>query len=136
MERKTFLKFLAAGVASGSLIAYLESCKKNSSAPAAPNVDFTLDLTASSNQTLLTSGGSVISNQVIIINNNGSYIALSDICTHSGCSVNYVSSSQQLNCPCHGSNFSLSGAVISGPAPSSLKQYTVAKNGNILHISG
>jgi cytochrome b6-f complex iron-sulfur subunit len=136
VERKTFLKVLTAGVASGTLIAYLESCKKNSSAPAAPIVDFTLDLTASANASLLNSGGSVVSNQVIVINNNGSYVAISDICTHAGCTVNYSSLSQPLNCPCHNSNFSLNGSVTSGPAPSSLKLYNVAKNGNTLHVTG
>src|SRR5260221_14720963 len=118
MERKTFLKILGAGVATGTLITYLESCKKNNPSTTAPTVDFTLDLTASSNSSLLTSGGYVISNQVIVINNNGSYIALSDICTHAGCSVNYDNSSGQVHCPCHNSNFSLNGSVISGPAPS------------------
>jgi cytochrome b6-f complex iron-sulfur subunit len=134
MERKEFVKFLAASVASGSLVSYLASCKKESTA--APNVDFTLDLTASANAMLLTSGGSLVSNKVIVINNSGSYVALSDECTHEGCAVSYNSSSNNLQCPCHGGVFSISGSVVSGPPPKSLKQYTVSKNGNSLHISG
>ncbi len=136
MERKDFFKIIIASVAAGSMISYLEGCKKSNSGLDAPSVDFTLDISQSANSTLQNSGGSLVSNQVIIINNGGNYVALSDICTHQGCSVGYDSSRQKINCPCHGASFNLSGAVLGGPTSSSLKQYTVSKNGNILHISG
>ncbi|MCX6291566.1 MAG: Rieske (2Fe-2S) protein [Bacteroidetes bacterium] len=136
MERKTFIRFLGASVATGSLIAFLDACQKNNPAPVSPSVDFTVDLSASANAALQNSGGSLVNNQVIIINNNGTYVALSDVCTHQGCSVGYDSASKQLNCPCHGASFNLSGAVLGGPAPSSLKQYSVSKNGSTLHITG
>jgi cytochrome b6-f complex iron-sulfur subunit len=136
MERKDFLKVLALSAAGGSLISFLASCKKNDPAPAAATVDFTIDLSASSNAALSSPGGTVISNQIIIINNNGTYIGLSDICTHQGCSLTYSPSSQHLQCSCHGGVFSLNGSVVSGPPPSSLKQYAVTRNGNILHITG
>lgn len=136
MERKYFFKVLTAGIVSGTLITYLESCKKNNDVTPAPSVDFTLDLSSSSNAALLSAGGSVVSNSVLVINNNGNYIALSDICTHQGCSVGYNRSSQKVNCPCHGAVYGLTGAVEAGPAPSSLKKYSVSQNGNSLHIFG
>jgi len=136
MERKDFFKFLVGGVATGSILVYLESCKKNDSSINAPTVDFTLDLTSSANAALLSSGGSLVSNQVLIINNGGNYVAFSDICTHAGCAVGYNSSTNQIKCPCHGAVYKMDGTVASGPAPSSLKQYTVEKNVNILHIHG
>jgi cytochrome b6-f complex iron-sulfur subunit len=136
MERKTFIKFLGASVATGSLIAFLDACNKSNPAPAAPVVDFSLDLNMASNAALQHNGGSLVSNEVIIINNNGSYVALSDICTHQGCAVNYDGSAKQIVCPCHGASYNLSGAVLGGPAPSSLKQFTVTRNGNSLHITG
>src|SRR6185436_12032719 len=107
MERKEFVKFLAAITASGSLVSYLASCKKESTAP---NVDFTLDLSDSANSALLTNGGSIVSNRVIVINNSGSYVALSDECTHEGCALSYSSASNHLECPCHGGIFSISGS--------------------------
>jgi cytochrome b6-f complex iron-sulfur subunit len=136
MERKTFLKFLTASVASGSLISYLESCKKDSSAPAAPSADFTIDISTSQYSSLQTPGNSTVKDQVIVINNNGNFVALSDICTHEGCSLVYQSNSQHIYCSCHGGTFSLSGSVISGPPPSALKVYNVAKNGTVLHVTG
>jgi Rieske Fe-S protein len=50
--------------------------------------------------------------------------ALSDICTHAGCSVSYDRINKVINCPCHGSRYSITGTVLRGPAQSPLKQYT------------
>jgi Rieske Fe-S protein len=55
---------------------------------------------------------------------NGLY-AMSSICTHQGCPTNVVGGTTQpgLYCPCHGSLFSATGAVIRGPARLALEHY-------------
>ncbi len=135
MERKDFLKatFAACGL---SLLpaAVLESCTKASTA-APSNVNFTLDLTASANAALNNIGGSLVSNSILIIRSGAStFTALSAICTHEGCSVNYNSSAKDVVCPCHGGVYNITGAVVSGPPPSALATYTVTQNGNIITI--
>jgi cytochrome b6-f complex iron-sulfur subunit len=62
--------------------------------------------------------------------------AVSDICTHAGCSVLYDKTGKVLNCPCHGSRFSLLGAVIRGPASRPLRSYPAQLDGttNVLTI--
>ncbi len=57
--------------------------------------------------------------------------ALSAVCTHQGCTCEIQSGSAPLYCPCHGSEFSISGVVVRGPARSSLRVYqaTVDANG-------
>jgi cytochrome b6-f complex iron-sulfur subunit len=50
--------------------------------------------------------------------------AVSNICTHAGCTVAYIRSTRILACPCHGSQFSLTGAVLNGPATEALQRYT------------
>jgi cytochrome b6-f complex iron-sulfur subunit len=40
--------------------------------------------------------------------------AISAVCTHLGCVVNYTSN--QFECPCHGSQFNAAGYVVKGPA--------------------
>jgi len=65
---------------------------------------------------------------VIIRTDATSFTALSNICTHAGCAVRFDGSSK-LNCPCHGSSFALSGAVLRGPATRPLKTYTVTFDG-------
>ena len=115
--------------------AFLESCQK--SAVSAPTVNFTLDLSSSANASLTNVGGHVYSNGVIVVKSTvNTYAALSQACTHQGCTVNYSSSGNRFVCPCHGGEFDINGNVVAGPPPSSLKKYTVTQNGSILTIQG
>ena len=58
----------------------------------------------------------------VIRNADGSFYALSSVCTHLGCMTRYVPESAQVACPCHGSRFSLEGQVTGGPAPRPLRR--------------
>ena len=49
---------------------------------------------------------------------NDKYLALRMYCTHKGCEVNLTP--DKFICPCHNSQFSLQGDVLSGPAKQSL----------------
>ena len=81
-------------------------------------------------------GGFAYTGNIIVIRSGeNSYIALSKICTHEGCTVTYNHANSQLPCDCHGSVFSSSGAVVNGPAQSNLKTYSVKKEGDILTIT-
>ena len=66
-----------------------------------------------------------------------SFKALSRICTHQGCTINWQNSASKFKCPCHGSEFNQSGSVIKGPASSSLQSFTTQFDSqtNILTIS-
>jgi len=136
MERKDFLKktFAMCGLAMIPA-GVLESCNKaNTAAPT--NVNFTVDLSSSANAALTNVGGYLISNSVILIHvQPGVFNAFSDICTHQGCSVVYNATSDKISCPCHGGLYNPNtGAVVSGPPPSALKQYTVTQSGSVLTI--
>lgn len=61
---------------------------------------------------------------VVVRTSATALVALSDVCTHQGCNVRYDRVGKVLNCPCHGSRFSLSGTVLRGPATTPLKNYT------------
>ena len=52
----------------------------------------------------------------IVTTNDGLY-ALVAICTHLGCTPNWVAEEGTFRCPCHGSVFSVEGDVLAGPAP-------------------
>ena len=41
-------------------------------------------------------------------------------CTHLGCTPNWFEAEGRFKCPCHGSNFSVQGDVLAGPAPKPL----------------
>ncbi len=50
------------------------------------------------------------------------FTALNATCTHEGCTVSGFQSGTYV-CPCHGSEFSTSGAVVQGPATRALSSY-------------
>lgn len=53
---------------------------------------------------------------------SGRVTALSPVCPHMGCYVQWNPSAATWDCPCHGSRFDTSGTVISGPSLSGLEQ--------------
>ena len=76
----------------------------------------------------LTENGYLISNKSNIIvfrNSSKNLSAVSLICTHQGCSVDWKKSSNSLYCACHGSEFAVDGKVLKGPAPSPLSSFEV-----------
>ncbi len=54
------------------------------------------------------------------------FYALFTICTHLGCTPNYLSAENKFKCPCHGSGYRLTGVNFEGPAPRPLERARVA----------
>jgi nitrite reductase/ring-hydroxylating ferredoxin subunit len=99
-----------------------------------------IDLADPVNQALATVGGALLidtaSDTIMVIRTSDTaVIALSAICTHSGCSMNFVPASRLLDCPCHGSQFSEDGQVVKGPARKALKLYTATLASNVITIA-
>ncbi|MDH3744191.1 MAG: Rieske (2Fe-2S) protein [Acidobacteriota bacterium] len=61
----------------------------------------------------------------VIRNRDGALVALSGICTHLRCVLDWDESRNELDCPCHEGRFDLNGNVLGGPAPRSLAKYRV-----------
>jgi cytochrome b6-f complex iron-sulfur subunit len=59
----------------------------------------------------------VTEHQVWIIRENDRLYALLSVCTHLGCLTGFFAAERLFKCPCHGSNFSLQGDPVAGPAP-------------------
>ena len=60
--------------------------------------------------------------------------ALSSGCTHAACTVSGFTG-QTFVCPCHGSEFDMSGRVVGGPAVTALPAFRTSFVGNVLTIS-
>jgi cytochrome b6-f complex iron-sulfur subunit len=62
------------------------------------------------------------------------FYALISVCTHLGCTPNYLSAENKFKCPCHGSGFRTTGVNFEGPAPRPLERARVvmADDGQIL----
>ncbi len=57
--------------------------------------------------------------------------ALRSVCTHLGCTPNWLEGEQKFKCPCHGSGFYIDGINFEGPAPRPLERVgiTLAPDG-------
>ena len=58
-------------------------------------------------------------------NSNNGVTAIYKVCTHLGCLYNWNSQEGKFLCPCHGSQFTLEGEYIRGPAPRSLDRFVI-----------
>ena len=50
---------------------------------------------------------------------------LSTVCTHLGCTPNWLEADRKFKCPCHGSGFYQTGINFEGPAPRPLERYKI-----------
>ena len=62
------------------------------------------------------------------------FAALTAICTHEACTITGFRSPTYV-CPCHGSQYSTAGQVLSGPATRSLRTYATQLSGTTLTIT-
>lgn len=71
---------------------------------------------------------------VWVVRESRGFYCLSTVCTHLGCTPNWLSAEEKFKCPCHGSGFIKSGVNVEGPAPRPLERYkiTLAEDGQIL----
>lgn len=61
-------------------------------------------------------------------------IALSAVCTHVRCILQFDRERRGLACPCHDGRFDLAGNVLSGPPPKPLKSYEVAVRAGEVYV--
>ncbi|MBC9915416.1 ubiquinol-cytochrome c reductase iron-sulfur subunit [Chitinophaga varians] len=145
MERRDFVSNIGMTLAL-ACVGGLAACSKGGDSaspqptPGGANAKLSLNLGTD----LPNPGDFKISNGVIIIRTGtgktaADFTALSSTCTHQGCTVatfNNTSKLIECNAPCgHGSRYTTSGAVNTGPATAPLTAYTITVNGNSLIVS-
>jgi glycine/D-amino acid oxidase-like deaminating enzyme/nitrite reductase/ring-hydroxylating ferredoxin subunit len=58
---------------------------------------------------------------------NGEYHAVSAVCPHMGCHVEWNDGERSWDCPCHGSRFDFDGTVLHAPAVDDLERYDLSR---------
>jgi cytochrome b6-f complex iron-sulfur subunit len=141
MDRKEFLSLVGIS-ASSALIMSCVGCSKSSdnqsnqsSVNGPTGVDFTLDLSASANAALLSNGGYLATQGVLVAKTNaGAFIAVQQSCTHENYPLIYEGASQRFFCNNHGSAFSEKGVVLNSPANRNLTVYNTSVTGTTLKV--
>ena len=68
-----------------------------------------------------------------VVREGAELVALDLACTHLGCTV--TANEGGFACPCHGSRFSSSGQVLSGPAALPLRRLAIEREGGALRVA-
>jgi len=115
-----------------------------SSAPALPSVSGALNGRTLSVTVDAASPLAVVGGAATVSASTGTYLVartaqnacttVTAVCTHEGCAVNGFANARYV-CPCHGSEFTTSGAVVQGPASSPLRQFPTTFDNNVVTIS-
>ncbi|MBI1849156.1 MAG: ubiquinol-cytochrome c reductase iron-sulfur subunit [Planctomycetes bacterium] len=63
---------------------------------------------------------------VWVVRLNGIIYSLISVCTHLGCTPNWLEGDSKFKCPCHGSGFYKSGINFEGPAPRPLERAAIS----------
>ncbi len=63
---------------------------------------------------------------VWIVRSKDGIYALSTVCTHLGCTPNWLPAENKFKCPCHGSGYRMTGLNFEGPAPRPLERFSIS----------
>jgi Rieske Fe-S protein len=128
-----------------SLSCIAAACSSDSGDPTAPSANgvtitgTTMTVPLAQNPSLAEAGGMILVSQasaLVIRVSATEYHALTSVCTHQGCTVNRFDGTR-LTCPCHGSQYSVTGTVVNGPAALPLRSYatTFDQGSGIITVS-
>ena len=139
MDRRKFILDscrACAAVAAVPALAALESCggtKAVAMEPATGSSTITVPLSQFGGATYTVVKSKQVGDDLIIAKQpDGSYRALVKRCTHKGGPVNM--DGIDLKCSWHGSRFSMSGTVVTGPAAMPLKSYPATLEGDVVKV--
>lgn len=149
-SRRQFLEKAGLATVLGSFgIAFFTSCVSSeepddTTPPNNPTTSNGITVSGSAIQVNLTiqtrlaaSGGWLLieSAKTLVANLNGSFVALTSVCTHSGCFDSWSFTNSRFTCTCHNSIFDTAGKVLQGPATQPLQVYSTSVSGTTLTIN-
>lgn len=109
----------------GAAVAPLAACGKSADAPAStPEPGQPLAAVAD----VAVGSGTIVDGYLITQPSAGVFKGFRARCTHAGCALSKIEDGQAV-CPCHGSRFTLDGAVARGPATEPLVARPVSVRG-------
>ena len=141
--RETTRRAALAGAGFAGLAATLAGCGGGSSSSSSGSTSGSGQAGNSGNAALARTseipvgGGRVFSAEKVVVTQPtaGEFKAFSAVCTHLQCLVDKVASGT-IDCPCHGSKFSVkNGSVVSGPAPSPLPAQAIKVAGGKIKLA-
>jgi cytochrome b6-f complex iron-sulfur subunit len=135
MKRRSFLKAILAFLGSVTFASFLYPLLRFLAPPSSEALSKKVTITKKDIPVGTTKDFVFNNTPSIIINTTDKgLIALSKVCTHLGCLVEYDKGSRRLICPCHAGTYDLEGNVLSGPPPKPLTKLPLRVEGETIVI--
>jgi Rieske Fe-S protein len=136
--RRRFMQFLLGGGLLASAVAFLYPVLRYLVPPAATDLGGD-SVVAAKVSDLKANSGKIFrfgSRPGLLVRTaDGEYRAMSAICTHLNCTVQYRSDVREVWCACHNGFYDLNGRNVAGPPPRPLESYDVHINGDDVVVS-
>jgi cytochrome b6-f complex iron-sulfur subunit len=135
IKRREFTNLLGLGLLASSLPVTIAACQSDPSSSSGPeDGEFIAIGTVAALDTegVLANSDLQGNNLAVIRDPNApeSVIAVSAVCTHSGCTVPWNAEQGVFACPCHGGRFNPDGTVAGGPPPRPLTTFEAKIDGD------
>lgn len=149
MERRYFISWMTLGALVSVLLPTLSSCQSGETPPTpssndTPKIDTSMredGFQALGTISQLEAQGTILDRRnapkpVLIFRHQETQAitALNPMCTHQGCTVELLADENVFDCPCHGSQFDLDGAVLASPAEKPLPLFEVKQEGDLILV--
>ncbi|HEY9705523.1 MAG TPA: Rieske 2Fe-2S domain-containing protein [Allocoleopsis sp.] len=138
-NRRDFLKYMAGGAIASIAIGCMgKETESRESKPVKSSSNLATDLNGKTIAVKALLSTTKVGDRILVkspkekaylIINKGPSIAnyaLSPVCSHRGCSVEWESSKNKFTCPCHGAEFDGDGKVTKGPAQKPLPKVKIS----------
>ena len=135
MKRRSFLKALLAFLGATSVVSFAYPLSRYLAPPA--STEHAKTLVIAKRDIPLGDAKEIVFNGVpaVVLNRAGKgLIAVSRVCTHLGCLVQYDKENKRLLCPCHAGVYDLEGNIVSGPPPKPLQKLPLRVEGETIVI--
>lgn len=137
-DRRRFVEMLLGSGLLASIVSFLYPVLRYLVPPAVPNLGGD-EVVAGKTGELKPNGSKIFrfGNRpaLLLRTAEGEYLALSAVCTHLGCTVQYRSDLRQVWCACHNGLYDLKGRNVAGPPPRPLEAFQVHQRGDEVVVS-
>lgn len=148
MERRDFCAHACKAISLVTVGSAIQACGGGTTSPSGADAgsalptltgtvsNRTISVNVAAGSSLATVGGAALVQStagsfLVARTSQDAFSALTAVCTHEGCTITNVSGTTFI-CPCHGSQYSTSGAVLKSPATRSLTTFaTQFANGTL-----
>lgn len=137
MKRRDFLNYIFKGTILAWIFGIVGAIISFIKIPKIQREEFEKEIEIKDVQNLKTWEGKFIPHlkePLFFIKTETGFIAISAVCTHKKCVLEYKREERMINCPCHGALFDLNGNPLKGPSSFPLKRYDVEKRGEKFYV--